>query len=235
MAGAGCVVGGRARLSRLIGLGLAVLLAIAPATGAQDVDPLAASLKDARALIDQGRAGDAVVKLRGLGRPDEARVTYLLGVALYHADQYASAIETLQGVAGSFAVGTPERREIEQVLGLSLYLAGRFPEAIPYLERTRSWAAGNLELHYVLGMAYIQTQRPDAARQAFAKTFGVPPDSAGAHVVTAQMMVRLEMEALAEAELKQALALDPRIPHANYLLGQQAIFRGRLDEGVMLT
>ena len=229
------VRGTPSRRARVVGLALAILAATAPTLCAQDADSLAAALKDARALIDRGRAGEAALKLRGLGQLDDARVRHLLGVALYHDDDYAAAIDTLNGLAGQFADGTAERREIEQVLGLSLYLAGRFPEALPYLERTQAWAADNLELHYVLGMAYIQTQRPEAARRAFARTFGVPPDSAGAHVVTAQMMVRLEMEALAEAELKQALALDARIPHANYLLGQQAIFRGRLDEGIALT
>jgi tetratricopeptide (TPR) repeat protein len=176
-----------------------------------------------------------VTRLRALAPSDDPRVPYLLGVALYHADEYLSAIQTLEPLPDRFAGGSTERREIEQVLGLSCYLAGRFPEAIPYLERTRAWAGGNLELHFTLGMAYIQTQRPDEARAALATTFGLDPESAGAHVVAAQMMARLEMEALAQRELAKAIEKDPRIPHAHYLLGQQAIFRGRFDEGIALT
>ena len=53
--------------------------------------------------------------------------------------------------------------------------------------------------------------------------------------VAAQMMLRLELEPLAEAELKQALAKDPKTPRANYLLGQLALFRGRLEESIALT
>jgi tetratricopeptide (TPR) repeat protein len=45
-------------------------------------------------------------------------------------------------------------------------------------------------------------------------------------------MIRLQAETLAEAELKRALAVDAKVPRANYLLGQVALFRGQLDEAV---
>ena len=69
--------------------------------------------------------------------------------------------------------GSVERREAVQVLGLCYYLTGRFTDAIPLLEQTRAWAADNLELGYILGMAYIQTRQPDAARDSLARTFSV--------------------------------------------------------------
>ena len=49
------------------------------------------------------------------------------------------------------------------------------------------------------------------------------------------MMIRLEFEALAEPELKGAIEQDPKLPQAHLLLGQMALFRGRLDEAVALT
>jgi len=114
-------------------------------------------------------------------------------------------------------------------------LTGRYPQAIPLLEETRDWARDNLELSYILGLAYIQTRQADAARASLARTFKLAPDSAAAHVVTAQMMLRLEIEPQAEAELKRALEKDARIPRANYLLGQLALFRGRLDDAIALS
>jgi Tfp pilus assembly protein PilF len=48
-------------------------------------------------------------------------------------------------------------------------------------------------------------------------------------------MVRLEMDTLAEAELTLALQKDPRLPNTNLLLGQIALFRGRLPEAAALT
>ena len=49
------------------------------------------------------------------------------------------------------------------------------------------------------------------------------------------MMIRLELDSPAEAELKRAIEIDPKVPQAHALLGQMALFRGRLDEAVALT
>ena len=153
-------------------------------------------------------------------------------MALYHADRRREAIGVLEKVRERLAAGSVERREAEQVLGLSLYLEGRFADAIPWLERTRDAIPDNLELNFTLGQAYIQVRDAAHARAGARQDFGVAADSTAAHVVTAQLMIRLQMEALAEAELTQALARDPRTLRANFLLGQLALFRGQLDEAV---
>jgi len=197
------------------------------------------ALTEARRLIDAGDARAAVAKLRALpaepGTEHQARIAHLLGVAYYHADDPAKAIETLTPVVERLPPDSLERREAAQVLGLSNFVAGRFAEAIPWLEATRRWAPANLELAYALGQAYIQTQRSDEARRVIASAYGVEPESAAAHLLAAQAMVRLEMEAQATAELGRALAKDPRMPNANYLLGQMALFRGRLPDAIALT
>jgi len=202
----------------------------------QDPSP---AMAEARRLINAGDAKAAVAQLRALS-PDQdaatqARITYLLGVAYYHADDPAKAIEMLSSVVDRLPADSLERREADQILGLAAFVAGRFADAVPRLEATRRWAPDNLELAHALGQAYIQTRQPDAARQVIARMYGVAPESASAHLVTAQMMVRLEMEDQATAELDKALAKDPRMPNANFLLGQMALFRGRLPEAITLT
>ena len=198
-------------------------------------DRSTAVLSEARLLINQGRPQAAIEKLKALGEPGRTDVAHLLGVAYYHADDHLHAIEQLAPIVGKLPEGSLEQREAVQVLGLSNFIVGRFAEAVPLLEATRVWAAANAELGYVLGQAYVQTHQPDRARQVFAATFGVTPDSAAAHLVAAQMMIRLEFEAAAETELKRAIEKDPKLPQAHALLGQLAIFRGRLDEGIALT
>ncbi len=153
----------------------------------------------------------------------------------FHGDQPIRAIETLSGILDRLPAESVERKEAEQLLGLASFATGRYAEAIPHLEATRRWAPDNLELSYALSQAYIQTQKPNEARQVIAATYGVPEDSAAGHLVTAQLMVRLEMEEQATGELQRALEKDPRMPTANYLLGQMALFRGRLPDAIALT
>lgn len=201
--------------------------------GGQDRD--AALMAQARQLINQGKPRAAIEKLGTLAEPRRPEVSHLLGVAYYHADDYSHAIEQLTSVMDRLAAGSLERREAVQVLGLSYFVTGRFPDAVPLLEATRTWAADNAELGYVLGQAYVQTRQPDRARETFARMYGLAADSAAAHLVTAQMMIRLEFESAAEAELKRAREKDDRLPQVHMLLGQLALFRGRLDEAVALT
>lgn len=195
--------------------------------------PPSADLAAARELVNAGKPAEALSRLRALDASDP-QVALLLGVAHYHAGDPARAIEVLTPVVDALPKGSAEQVEATQVLGLCLYLAGRIEPSIPYLERTRAALPGNADLAYVLGMALVKTGQAAKARAVWADAFGVGADSAAAHLLTGQMMVRAELDDAAEAELKQALAKDPRLPHANFLLGQSALFRGRLDESVAL-
>jgi len=192
---------------------------------------LEAALAQARAQIEAGQSMGAIEQLTALHSSDP-RVQRMLGVAHYHHDDYPRAIELLAPLAESFPRDSLEGREIVQVLGLSYYLAGHLAEAIPLLEATRAWATANIELAQVLGAAYIQTRQPDKAVGPLAQAFGEEPGTAGAYLLAAQTMVRLEFNDMADDQLRKALTLEPRLPHANLLLGQNAVFRNRLDEGV---
>ncbi|PYV29713.1 MAG: hypothetical protein DMG09_29365 [Acidobacteria bacterium] len=210
----------------------ALLIAGFPAVEArQESEAISKALAEARSLIDTGRANEAIEKLKALTGSGDPRTAQMLGVAYYHANEPVRAIEQLGSVVDKLPEGS-EKQESIQVLGLAHYLAGRLAESIPFLEQTRTWAPNNLELAYALGMAYIQTRQPDKARASVARMFGVAEDSPAGHLLTAQMMVRVEFEEFAEAELKRTLEKDPKLPQAHFLLGQIAIFRNRLEEGI---
>jgi tetratricopeptide (TPR) repeat protein len=211
------------------------LALVAPGSAAAQDETPAAVLTQARLWIEQGTPQAAIAALSAIAEPRPPQVSLLLGVAYYHADDHPRAIAQLTPVVDQLTEGSIEWREAVQVLGLSRFVMGRFPEALPLLEATRVWAADNAELGYVLGQAYVQTRQPDRARETFARTFRVAADSAAAHLLAAQMMIRLEFESQAEAELTRAIEKDPKVPRAHALLGQLALFRGRLDEAVLMT
>jgi len=194
---------------------------------------LSPELSAVRMQIMAGKPDAALATLAGMPQ-SSPEVRYLTGLAHYHKDDHVQAIALIAPVVDKLADGSPERREAVQVLGLSYFVAGRLAEALPLLEQTRQWARGNRELGHVLARSYLQLREPDKARVVIAETFDVPPDSAAAHLHTAQQMIRLELFEPAEGELRRALALDPRAPQAHALLGQLAVARARFDDAVTL-
>src|SRR5262245_31074303 len=207
---------------------------LSPASSFSQDQTRASLLKEARAMIYAGDTKTAVAKLQPLDNSEDIYVTQLLGLAHYSASDYPHAIEKFAAVVDKLPNDSMEWRETIQLLGLSHYVLGHLEKSFPYLEKAVTWSSGNNELIYALGMAAIQTRRPEKARESFARMFHVDPDSAAAHLLTAQMMVRVEFEEFAETELKKALEKDPKMPQANYLLGQIAIYKSKFDEGIAL-
>ena len=224
----------RRKLKRLI-FTLALLCGFAAQSFAQaQPDPISTAIAEARAMINEGNAKGAVARLQSLPDLKEIRVAQLLGVAYYHTGEIPRAIETLAPIIDKLPQDSAQRREAAQTLGLSYYITGRLADSIPFLEQTDAYAQNNHEMIYALGMAYLQTRRTAKARESFARMFRVAPEGASAHLVTAQMMIRLELLEFAEDELKLAIEKDPKLPQSHYLLGQIAVFRARYDEGIRL-
>jgi tetratricopeptide (TPR) repeat protein len=154
------------------------------------------------------------------------------GVEFYKQRQFAKTIESLERAVATEKPGTPEYRESTVLLGQSYYLTARVPEATTWLQKAVDNGVRINEVFYMLGNCYIQQREPVKSRVAFAAMFGVPVESAAAHLLTAQFMIRQEFEEFAQKELARALELDPKIPQAHYLLGMMAIFRNELDKGM---
>jgi len=154
------------------------------------------------------------------------------GVEFYKQRQFSKSIESLERAVATEKPGTPEYRESAVILGQSYYLTAHLPESTAWLQKAVDNGVRINEVFYMLGNCYIQQREPVKSRAAFAAMFGVPFESAAAHLLTAQFMVRQEFEEFAKTELASALELDPKIPQAHYLLGMMAIFRNELDQGL---
>jgi tetratricopeptide (TPR) repeat protein len=154
------------------------------------------------------------------------------GVNFYKQRQFVKTIESLERAVAAEKPGTPEYRESAVILGQSYYLTSKLPEAAAWLQKAVDNGVHINEVFYMLGNCYIQQREPAKSRAAFAAMFSVPFDSAAAHLLTAQFMIRQEFEEFAQKELTQAVEIDPKIPQAHYLLGMMAIFRNEIDKGI---
>ena len=193
-------------------------------------------IAQAQSLLDAGKIDSAIEMLGAASRtrPNDVQVKHLLGLAYYRKGDYTHAVEHLSVAVKLLPQGSRQYREEIQILGLSHYLLGNIREALPYLEQLSQWSPASMEIAYALGISYIQTRNPDRSRETFARMFNLPTASASAYLVNAQMMVRQQLEELAEKELQQALELDPKLPQANFLLGEMAIYHANIDRGIEL-
>lgn len=194
------------------------------------------AIEQAESLLEAGKIDAAINALEAISHSEsnEPRISHLLGLAYYQKADYSRAVEHLSIAAKRAPADSRQYRQDVQMLGLSHYLLGHIKEAIPYLEQVSNWAPDNVEMAYTLGVSYIQTHNPDKARESFARMFSVSPGSASAYLINAQMMIRQQFEEFAEKELQKALELDPKLPQANFLLGEMAIYRANLEQGVEL-
>jgi tetratricopeptide (TPR) repeat protein len=186
---------------------------------------------DARRLSEQGKYDDAIEDLQQLAihNPHLAGLSHELGAAYYKKSDYLKAAQYLKQALAE----NPKDDEAVQLLGLSYYLAGRPNEAIPYLEKVQTWyPRANVDASYILGVCYIQSKNYPQARVAFAKMFDVGPDSAASYLFTARMLFRQEFDPIAEEYAQKAVALDPKLPMAHFLLGELHLYKSKIPEAI---
>ncbi len=185
----------------------------------------------ARRLMQQGKFDEAIANLQEIhsGNPNAKGLDHELGMAYYKKGDYVKAVESLKEAVAADA----DDREAVQLLGLSYYLSGQPAQAIPFLEKVQGWyPRANVDASYILGICYIQAKNYPQARQAFAKMFDVAPDSAASYLFTARMLLRQEFDPIAEEYAQKAVALDPKLPLAHFLLGELYLYKSRVPEAI---
>jgi len=193
--------------------------------------PRDGSLEQATQLMQQGKNDEALAVLEGLAAAEPARrgVGRQIGIVYYRKNDFLKAAASFKKALEE----DPGDNEAVQLLGLSYYLAGRPAEAIGPLEKVQTWyPSANVDASYILGICYLQTKDYASARKAFAKMFGVAPDSAASYLFTARMLLRQDFGAAAEEHARKAVELDPKLPLAHALLGELYLFKSRVPEAI---
>ncbi|HYZ86103.1 MAG TPA: tetratricopeptide repeat protein [Bryobacteraceae bacterium] len=188
-------------------------------------------LSDVRRLVEAGKWNEARSSLAAI-EDSTTEAEHLRGVISFRLRDYPKAIDALVLASSKEPPGSAEYRESLLLLGQSYFLSSRMAESVAVLEKAVTAGVRTNEVFYMLGIGYIHTREPERAMRSIASLFLVPEDSAAAHLLTAQMMVRHRFEDFAVKQLQRALELEPKLPGAHYLLGQIAVFRGDLERGM---
>src|SRR5260370_171092 len=193
--------------------------------------PAGTDFSHARLLLDQGKYDEAIAELKQLSaaQPRLKGISRELGMAYYKKGDYFHAAESFKQTLQQDSHDS----ESTQMLGISYYLAGNPSAAIPFLDKVQDWyPRANVDASYILGQCYIQTKDYPRARQAFAKMFDLPADSAASYLLTARMLFRQEFEPVALEYAQKAVALDPKLPLAHFLLGEIHLFQSQIPEAI---
>ena len=212
------------RTSVLLLAFVAPLAAQTPAApGPQD------GVAQAHEALEHGHPDQAIALLKQLSatQPLPKGVERELGLAYYRTGKLAEAKEAFAAAIEA----EPKDIESVQMEGLTLFRMGQPSAAIPYLERVRQWTPNaGTDANYVLGLCYLNANRYDNARAAFAAQFGEPPDSGAARLLLAQMLQRANLPRQAAVEARKALDIAPQLPMAHFLLGEVALFDSNIEE-----
>jgi tetratricopeptide (TPR) repeat protein len=204
----------------------------APSAASRAATPAAniqETLTAAHQKLEHGQPQEAIAMLEKLapaGSDSPPGVQRELGIAYYRTGKLLSAEKAFaQAMAQD-----PNDMESVQMRGLTLYRLGRPADAIPFLERVREWTPNaNADANYVLGLCYLNSQRFDDARRAFANQFGVPPNSGAAYLFLARMLMTAKLPETAADSAKKALELTPNIALAHFLLGEVYLFKSDVE------
>jgi len=202
-----------------------------PSQEAPALSPQSSNFQTARKLLQEGKYDEALSQLQALASQNAKfpGLSHELGAAYYKKGDFPKAAGYLKQATEE----NPKDSEAVQLLGLSYYLAGRPNDAIPLLEKVQTWyPLANVDAAYILGVSYIQVKDYPRARIAFARMFDVPADSAASYLFTARMLLRQEFDPVAEEYAQKAVALDPKLPLAHFLLGELYLYKSRVDEAI---
>jgi tetratricopeptide (TPR) repeat protein len=196
----------------------------APLPSSPATPELKETLASAHQKLEHGDPQQAVAMLEQLVATGKSApgVQHELGIAYYRTGKLLSAEKAFARAMTE----DPNDTESVQMRGLSLYRLGRPADAIPFLERVRQWTPNaNADANYVLGLCYLNSQRFDDARAAFANQFGVSPDSGAAYLLLGKMLMQANLPEAAAQSAKKALEVTPKIALAHFMLGEFYLFK----------
>jgi tetratricopeptide (TPR) repeat protein len=188
------------------------------------------TLAAAHLQLEHGKTQEAIAMLEQLQKKqgNSAKgVQHELGIAYYRTGKLIPAEQAFARAMSE----DPKDMESVQMRGLALYRLGRPADAIPFLERVKQWTPNaNADANYVLGLCYLNSQRFDDARAAFAGQFAVAPTSGAAYLLMGKMLMQANLPEAAAEAAKKAITLNPNLAMAHFMLGEFYLFKSDTEQ-----
>jgi tetratricopeptide (TPR) repeat protein len=112
-------------------------------------------------------------------------------------------------------VNTPHPATEAYRAGIRAFTSGNFEEMLVFMKQATQAEPQAADTHYYVGEAYLLLGKPDEALFAFEKAIEANPNFAPAYLGRAKAMSALEPEFDIEADLTQAIFLDPTLATAH--------------------
>lgn len=128
----------------------------------------------------------------------------------------------------------PDNIEILAPLGVDLMLAGKYDEALPIQEKIVRLDAKDVQTRVELGFNYLNHQSLSSAAVRVLKEAVELDGSAKNLTYLAQAQVAADDAVGAEASLRQAIADDPKYPHAYTVLRDLLVKLGRAQDAAQI-
>ena len=175
------------------------------------------------AYVRLGRLPEGIAEYRKALALDPASPTYRfnLALALYKGGRYPDAVSELQATIDK----APRHLAARLLLGDCYLRQGRFQDVVDLLAPWEASYGNDRGFAYVLGSAFIETDRVDYG-QRLIETIFKGGDSAEGHLLMGSAHLRVGDAPAALIELRKAVELNPTLPVANGMLGRALLRNG---------
>lgn len=171
-----------------------------------------------RYFHDAARMADAALKRN----PAEANLYFLSIKAHQDAGGAVAAMQVAERAAARF----PESARAQFEYGFHLQKLGRVEEGVARFEKAMALDPNYEEPLFFYGDLMLKQGRAGAAVDPLRRAIAIRRDYTPARVTLARALLQLEKPADAEAELAEAVRMDPRHPQPHLLLSQLFFRRG---------
>ncbi len=124
-------------------------------------------------------------------------------------------------------VNTPHPITEAYRAGIRAFTSGDYEEMAVFMEQAMQAESQSADTHYYLGEAYMLLEEPEKALFAYEKSIEINPNFAPAYLGRAKAMSALDPEFDIEADLIQAVFLDPELAAAHLELSAFYLSAGK--------